>query len=385
VIARGGAPAPPQRVCFFGTYAREYTVTQLLLHACRTAGFEVVECHRSLWEQTRHKDTNYFGARSALRLLQQYAANASALARARQRLGPVAMYLVGFNGQLDCLLLRLLVRRRTPVVFAPLVTLTETLVDDRRVFAPGSVRARVAGWLDRASLAAATRVIMDTEAHRRYVIETFGLVPDHVAVWHLGADRNVFYPRPIAPRDGPVRAVFYGSFLRLHGVRTILDAATLLRDRAPEIVLIGEGPEHAASVEYARSRGLTRVHFRSWVPYEALGQIVAEADIGLGVFGTGTKAQMVIPNKVYQMAAAGRPIITADTPAVREVFTHRETVWLCSPGDPAALADAIATLSADPQLRHRLGQQTAALMAQQFEPTAHGVRLGVILAAATRT
>ena len=68
-MASGGAAAPsPRRVCFFGTYNREYTVTLLLAQACGAAGFEVVECHRPLWEQTRDKLAGYFGAGSLLSL-----------------------------------------------------------------------------------------------------------------------------------------------------------------------------------------------------------------------------------------------------------------------------------------------------------------------------
>jgi len=168
VIGGGGAPAPPLRVAFFGTYAHDYTVTRLLRQACTAAGIVVVECHRPLWEQTRHKSAAYFGAWSAIRLLAQYGRRALELARLRRSMGPVALYLVGFNGQLDSLLLRLLLLRQPiPTVVAPLVTLVETLVDDRAVFGVRSLQARLLRLVDRTSLSVATRVIIDTEAHRQ--------------------------------------------------------------------------------------------------------------------------------------------------------------------------------------------------------------------------
>jgi len=91
---------------------------------------------------------------------------------------------------------------------------------------------------------------------------------------------------------------------------------------------------------------------------------------------------MVIPNKVYQAAAAGRPVVTADTAAVREVFTHGDTAWLCRPGDPAALAEAIERIGADAETRKRLATRAAALMADRFAPAAQGQRLAAIFAAA---
>lgn len=383
--SRGCAAArPPERVCFFGTYARQYTVTRVLAQACRAAGIEVIECHRALWEETRHKDADYFGAASLARLAAHYVSSAWALAGARRRIGSVPVYLVGFNGQLDCMLLRLLtLSRRVPIVLAPLVTLTDTLIEDRNVFPPRSLPAVAVRLADRLSLAAATRVVIDTEAHRQYIIETFGTAPERVASWHLGADGEVFRPAPPRSGGGPIRVLFCGSFLPLHGVRTVLDAARLLRDDAGiEFVLVGDGPERRASDAFAREAALARVHFADWMAYESLGAAVAGADICLGAFGTGRKTQMVIPNKVYQAATVGRTIITADTPAVREVFTHGETAWLCRAGDATALADAISALARDAARRERLGSQAAALMAEQFSAPARGRRLADILAAA---
>jgi hypothetical protein len=47
----------------------------------------------------------------------------------------------------------------------------------------------------------------------------------------------------------------------------------------------------------------------------------------LGIFGAGRKAAMVVPNKVYQAAAVGRPLVTRDGPALREVLTPASSAW----------------------------------------------------------
>jgi glycosyltransferase involved in cell wall biosynthesis len=379
----GAARRPPSRVCFFGTYAREHTATRLLADGCRAAGIEVIECHRPLWEQTRHKHDRYFGALSVARLAARYAVAAAALARERRRIGDVPLYIIGFNGQLDCLWLRLLLRRqRRPVLLAPLVTLSETLIEDRNVFRSGSWRSRAAARLDRLSLSLATRILMDTDAHCRYVTETFAIAPERLATWYLGADTSVFVPAPLPSDSSPLRVLFYGTFLPLHGVHTVLRAAALLTHRDDiEFLLLGDGPEGAASRAYAREAGLARVRFLDWIPYAGLGEMVASAHVCLGIFGTSAKAQRVIPNKVYQAAATGRPIITADTPAMREVFAHGETAWLCPAGSPEALAAAVDTLAGDSQLRSRLASGAAALMAERFAPAARGRRLADILSA----
>jgi glycosyltransferase involved in cell wall biosynthesis len=340
-----------------------------------------------LWEKTPHKRSDYFSWRSVFALARQYADAAVALARDRRRLGAMPLYVVGFGGQLDCVLLWLLLRlhrERSAIVMAPLVTLSETLVEDRGVFRPGSLRSRLASWLDRLSLSLATRVVIDTEAHRRYLTATFATPAERISAWYLGTDSSAFVRKPLPDDVRPLRVLFYGSFLPLHGVQIVLQAAELLRTRDDiELVLLGEGPGRAAAEEHAGAAGLTRVRFEAWVPYRELPDVIAKAHVCLGIFGSSVKAQMVIPNKVYEAAAVGRPIITADTPAIREVFVHGDSIWLCPAGDPGALATAIDALARDEALRRRLGAGAAAVMRDRFAIAAQAERLAAMLAAAS--
>ena len=63
----------------------------------------------------------------------------------------------------------------------------------------------------------------------------------------------------------------------------------------------------------------------------------------------------MVPNKVYHAMAVGRPVITADTPAAREVLEHERTALLVPAGDAPALAAAMRRLDEDAELRARLG------------------------------
>jgi glycosyltransferase involved in cell wall biosynthesis len=73
------------------------------------------------------------------------------------------------------------------------------------------------------------------------------------------------------------------------------------------------------------------------------------------VFGGSEKAARVVPNKVYHAMSVGRPVITADTPAAREVLEDGRTALLVPAGDAPALAAAMRRLDEDAELRSRLG------------------------------
>ena len=361
--------------CLFGTYDRDHSANRLLRRALAGAGFAVEERHQALWEDTREKAAGYFAARSLAGLAVRWARAARRLVRGWHPHGPPPLVVVGFGGQLDVLLAARFCRPRAGLVFAPLVTLSETLVEDRQVFPAGGARARLAAALDRASLRAADVVLADTAAHAEYLVE-LGAEPSRIAVWHFGVEPEFTTPATRPPVPGQV--LFYGRYLPLHGIDTIVDAAGLLGQRA-RFVLIGSGPERPR-LEAAAARRGTHVTWRGEVPLAVLRDELAAASVALGVFGAGRKAAMVVPNKVYQAAAAGRPLVTRDGPALREVLEPGTHCLACPPADAAALAGAVGQLLATPALGERLGAAARAHVLSRFGAEQVAACLGAILA-----
>ncbi len=360
----------------FGTYDREHSANRLLRHALAGAGYRVAECHEPLWEESRVKPREYFGAASIVRLGGRWAGAARRLASRWRDLATTAPLVVtGFGGQLDVLLARAVCRPRAGLVFAPLVSLSETLVEDRGIFRAGGLRARALAALDRATFAAADLALADTSAHAAYLVE-LGAARERVAVWPLGAEPEFLAGVPAMPVAR--RVLFYGHHLPLHGVATIVAAAEQLAADV-EIVLSGNGPERAALDGRGQRRG-ARLVWRDDVPFAELPGELARAAVVLGIFGGGRKAAMVVPNKVWQAAAVGRPLVTRDGPGLREVLTPDEHCVAVPPGDPAALAAAVTHLLEEPARAERLGRAARAHVLERFAPARQAARLRALLA-----
>lgn len=107
--------------------------------------------------------------------------------------------------------------------------------------------------------------------------------------------------------------------------------------------MIGGGQDEAET--RAAAAGNTSVRWLDWVPSTELPAVVAEHDVCLGIFGTGQKALRVVPNKVFQGAAAGCAIVTSDTAPQRRMLG--DAAVLVPPGDAGALTDALANLAQD--------------------------------------
>jgi glycosyltransferase involved in cell wall biosynthesis len=325
------------RALYFGTYDRAYPRNAQVISALRGAGVEVVEQHRAVWG--RHNWS--VGPQQLLRLAEAE----WSLRRAPEPGQEADVLIVGYPGHFDLRAARHVAQGR-PVVFNPLVSLHDTLVGDRGRFREGSPAARLLDLIDRAAFRHADVVVADTEAHAHYFRARFGLAPDRVEVCLVGAEDRLFTPGP--PTARPFQALFVGKLIPLHGLETILAAASL----APEVPfrIVGSG-----QLDRLLGTRPTNVAWVPWVEYARLPSELRHAGCALGIFGTGAKAARVIPNKAFQALACGTPLITADTTAARELLTDGRDALLVPPGSPEALARAVRRLAGDPALSAAVG------------------------------
>jgi glycosyltransferase involved in cell wall biosynthesis len=238
--------------------------------------------------------------------------------------------------------------RRAPLVVDAMIAVSDAL-GDRGVARPVHRGLRA---VDRIAVGGASIVIADTGANAGWLRHEFGLDEERVAAVPVGADPEVFAPAsPPAPMG---HALFVGKLAPLHGLDVLLAASS--GPGVPPIRIVGSGqlgPWLGAELARRDADAATISHV-PWVPFAELGEEVRRASICLGVFSPSPRVGRVIPNKVWHAMAVGRPIVTADGPAPREVLRDRRDALLIPPGRSDALADALAELAADDELRSRL-------------------------------
>ena len=265
------------------------------------------------------------------------------------------------------------------LVFDPLVSRYETRVLDRGDVRAGSPQAWHNKNLDRISFNLPDLVIADTDQHASFYSDGFGVAPQKIKVLPVGFDEETFRQAPWRDRGERLEILFYGSFLPLHGIDTIIDAAAALIGEKVRFTLLGDGQTLGAAKERVVSKGLENVRFTPGVSTEELALAIPEYDIVLGVFGRTPKASMVVPNKIYQALAVGRPVITADTPALREFLVPGEHLISVPAGEGDALASMIMTLYRDPELSRELAGKGGAFVRERFNSKEIAKRLNGIL------
>jgi glycosyltransferase involved in cell wall biosynthesis len=348
------------RVLVFGTYdVSTHPRVGILAEGLRRHGADVEECNAPLGIDTAGRVALLSQPWRLPLLLFRLARRWATLTRRARRMARPDVLLVGYLGHFDVQLARRLFPH-TPIVLDHLIGAADT-ARDRGV--TGGLKQRLLRFLDAAALRAADVVVVDTEEHREIVPARFG---HKVVVVPVGAPDAWFTTagKPTRREDRPLRVVFFGLFTPLQGAPVIGRALAALSDQAIEATMVGHGQD----LEETRiaALGNDQVRWLDWAPSADLPRIVADHDVCLGVFGTSDKALRVVPNKVFQGAAAGCAIVTSDSPPQRRVLG--DAAVLVPPGDAEALAKALLTLAEDRAELDRLRAAAGRLARDRFIP-----------------
>ena len=238
------------------------------------------------------------------------------------------------------------------------------------VYSSRSLKAR----LLRPVMTMAFRLLLDGPGFRTIVqndddgraLTSRGIVaPNHLAVIRgAGVDLDRFRPAP--EPAGPVRVVMVSRMIAEKGVRELVAAARLLKARGLDLRITLAGTpdqENPSAIAEAELNGWAQEGIVEYLGHvEDVSRLWAESHIAVlpSYYGEG------VPLALIEAAAAGRPLIAADGPGLRDIARPGESGLLVPPRDVAALAEAIAGLARDGALRARLGNGARRLAESTF-------------------
>jgi colanic acid biosynthesis glycosyl transferase WcaI len=231
--------------------------------------------------------------------------------------------------------------------------------------------AKIAGFLYRSC----DRLVVVSPAFKEYLIEHWQVPAEKIFVVENGVETSLF--SRLTPNSSIRRALsaedrfiasYIGTIGNAHGLETVLEAAALLRERAPQVLFlfVGEGAEKARIVSLARSRGLRNVRFVGQQARERIPAYVTASDACLVLLKKSELFKTVLPTKMLEFMSCARPVILGVDGHARRVMEQANAGIFVTPEDPIALADGVMRLASDPTLRDFLGRNGRQHVLQHF-------------------
>lgn len=259
----------PLRIVAWGTYDLGKPRDRILLRGLRENGVEVLECHSDIWQGVEDK-SQVTGWRQKLQLVANWLVAYPGLVYRYLHLPKHDAVLVPYLGQLDILVLWPIAKlRRHPIVLDAFLSLYNTVVEDRQLVGKHNPLAYALFAMEWLACHAADLVIVDTNAHGEYFRSTFHIDPKRIQRVFVGVEPECFPPAPplqSKAQHEPLRVLFYGQFIPLHGIDTVVQAAKLTQVENIHWHLIGNGQEARRIEQLIADQRPNNLTWTPWVP-----------------------------------------------------------------------------------------------------------------------
>lgn len=356
------------KICYFGSYDHDYIRNKVILNGLRKNNVDVVECNIGFnafkgtrLRRLRNSFLNYF---KLIKLYKEYKTG-------------IDLIIVGSSEASRPIVLIAKLLSSKNIVWDAHYSLYDAKVFDRKLTSPHSLKAGYYWFVDWVGCKIADKILLDTSSHIDYFVKIFHIPRKKFVKVLVGVDNSMFFPMENIDNKRFI-VEFHGNYIPLQGVQYIIKAAKILdNDNDNEILfrMIGGGQDYNKVIKLFDRLKIKNIEFINKMPYKEIPYYLQKSDICLGIFGETDKTQRVIPNKIYEAIAMARPVISADTPAIIELFTDRKNILLCRVADPKNLAEKILELKNNESLRKKISQGGYELFNKYCTPEVVGKKL----------
>jgi glycosyltransferase involved in cell wall biosynthesis len=208
-------------------------------------------------------------------------------------------------------------------------------------------------------------VVVVTPAFKQELVAKWRLRDDKISLVENGVETDLFTPD--VPGDEVKRELglegkfvvsYIGTLGLAHGLQAVMKAATELQRTFPDIqfLFVGEGADKDRLTSLVSELNLTNVRFLLQQPRQKIPSIIRASDLCLVLLRKANVFKTVIPTKMLEFMACGRPVILGVDGQARQVIETAQAGVFIEPEDATALTLAVRQLYDDSELRQALGR-----------------------------
>ncbi|HRB81441.1 MAG TPA: glycosyltransferase family 4 protein [Nitrospira sp.] len=217
-------------------------------------------------------------------------------------------------------------------------------------------------WLELFAYRQADRIVPVTDAFQRY-IEGKGIPKEKITVIKNGADLTLYKPVTGTNRlaeslgvQGKFVAAYLGTHGMAHHLETVLYAAQRLREyRNIVFILAGDGAERQRLAALRNELGLDNVLMLDQQPKDQMPWLWALSDVSLILLKKSELFKTVIPSKIFESMAMGKPIILGVEGESADIVRAADAGYCIEPENVEELVTRLIGLHSDKALCQEFG------------------------------
>jgi glycosyltransferase involved in cell wall biosynthesis len=203
-------------------------------------------------------------------------------------------------------------------------------------------------WMESFLYRNADQIIVLTEHQRKFIADKetapshIQLIPNGIVVdsWQPDLSKRAEYRQKMNMPEDRFIAIYTGAHGPANALEHVVKAGRYLKPNL-SIVLIGDGPEKEKLQQIKREERLENVHLFDPVPKSEIFHYIYAADCGIISLANNEVFRGARPNKLFDYAFIGLPIVTTISGEVREIIESNQIGIFAGTESPAELAEAI--------------------------------------------
>jgi len=215
--------------------------------------------------------------------------------------------------------------RNTPFVYY--------IIDELHRLVPQPFFQGVARSIESGNMKRSDLIISINEGLREYTI-SMGADPDRTEVIRAGVDLDVFNPddreairAKYGIEDDETVLFFMGWLYDFSGLKEVAQSLAHNRDSKIKLLILGKGDLWDTLQEIRRDHILeNRIIMEPWVPYQEVSKFIMAADICILPAYKNEIMMNIVPIKMYEYMAAGKPVLATSLPGLMKEFGEKNGV-----------------------------------------------------------
>jgi glycosyltransferase involved in cell wall biosynthesis len=219
------------------------------------------------------------------------------------------------------------------------------LIDSLHTLVPERMFLPIAKTLESRTLSTADRVLVINEELRRYALKMGSRDEPTVITAGIDLERHrqnydiEKFRREFGIEENEIVLFFMGWLYEFSGLREVAHSLEGTEEHPIRLLVVGRGELQEELLEHAsRVRKHAKLSVVDWVPYEQIPKYLSVADVCILPAHNISIMQSIVPIKIYEYLASGKPVIATKLPGVMREFGRRGIVYVDRPEDTVEAA-----------------------------------------------